>query len=56
MTLTPTMVTLLPIIHNSNDLTSVSFCKVRSLTQRNDIASCILENKMPQYIIEIISS
>jgi len=56
MTLTPTIVTMLPIIHNSNALTSISFCKVRSLTQNNDIASCRLENKMPLYIAEIISS
>jgi len=56
MTLTPTMATMLTIIHNSNGLNSISFCKVRSLTQHNDIASCMLENKMPQYIIEVISS
>jgi len=56
MTLTPTIVAMLPITHNSNDLTSISFCKVRSLTQHNDIASCTLENKMPQYIAEVISS
>jgi len=56
MILTPTIVTMLPINHNSNDMTSISFCKVRSLTQHNDIASWTIENKMPRYIAEVISS